>query len=119
MTVEFLPESGRSLGTAEIQSSHAVRWESLRLKTRGEVRSLTINTWPASFVMHRESEEMLRLTFDYEVQVQASTPLMLVFDTSENMETAASLAIGTDGTVWSQRGGIVASLDYYCFRSIS
>ena len=119
MTAEFLPESGRSLGTAEIQSSHAVRWESLRLKTRGEVRSLTINTWPASFVMHRESEEMLRLTFDYEVQVQASTPLMLVFDTSEDMETAASLAIGTDGTVWSQRGGIVASLDYYCFRSIS
>lgn len=119
MTAEFLPEPGRSRGSTELQSSHAIRWEALRLKTLGEVRSLAINEWQAQFVVHRESEDILRLTFDYEVQVAANTPLTLVFDITDDVETASSFAIGTDGTVWRQRGGLVASLDYYCFRATS
>lgn len=117
MTTEFIAGAETAQETGELQSSQAVRWDAFRLRTRGEIKRLLIDTWQVQFTAVREAADLLRLTLECEVPVPANTPVTLTVEATESVVAAAPFSIGTDGTVWSQRGGIVASIDYYCFRS--
>lgn len=118
MTTEFKAGSEPAQACSILQSSHAVRWDSFLLRTNGEIQRLFLDTWEPRFIMYREAPGLLRLTLECEVPVSANTPVTIRIEGTESIiANATTVSIGTDGTVWRQDGGIVASVDYYCFRS--
>ena len=117
MTTEFKAGTEAAQESCELQSSQEVRWDAFHLRTRGEINRLLINTWLVQFTAFRETPDLLCLILECEVPVPANTTVYVTVEATDSIVAAAPLSIGTDGTVWSQRGGIVASIDYYCVRS--